>query len=124
MIYAYSNDLRLKVVEAAKSGTPKETIAKMFNIGIASIYRWMRMEALTGSVNAKEDFHKGHSHKITDLDAFKKFVAENNTLTSKQMAVKWTDKTGVKLTAKTILLYLHNIFLIRHYAPATKAKVP
>ena len=109
----YSNDFRAKVVEASKNGVSKAQIARIFNLGIATVNRWYKLEKETGSADGKKDFRKGHSHAITDLAAFRKFVEENNDNTCAQMAEKWTKLTGTKVSKNTILKYLGKIGFTR-----------
>jgi transposase len=86
----YSMDLRERVIEAVNKGIWQlKEIAKLFNINVKTIYKWRKNLEKTGTVAPKTGFQKGHSHKITDLDAFKNFIKENPDLTLKEMAQKF-----------------------------------
>lgn len=85
---AYSLDLRERVVKAVNLGMEKETVMEVFGISRSSVNRWCLL-AKSNQLAPKEDWKKGHSHRIKDFDAFRKFVEANSTLTQTQMAEKW-----------------------------------
>jgi len=90
----YSSDLRklaLKVVansEKQKKDDRVEDAAKHVGVCKKTIYLWLKIDQETGSVDSKTGYRKGHSHKITDMEAFKKFIDENSDLTFKELALK------------------------------------
>jgi len=87
---AHSKDLRKRVINAVNQKVLQlGEIAVLFQINVRTIYDWRKQFEKTGNIEAKTGFHKGHSHKITDLEKFKKFVEENSDLTLKEMAEKW-----------------------------------
>ncbi len=47
---AYSQDLRLKVLDAVDRGMPREEVARIFGISLPSIKRWLRRRRETGGV--------------------------------------------------------------------------
>lgn len=49
---AYDIDLRNKAVEAVEEGNSQKAVAKMLNIGLASLERWIKRKRETGSVEA------------------------------------------------------------------------
>lgn len=82
----YSLDLRKKIIYAIKNSLSQTEAATVFNITRRTIYSWLSMEEKTGSLEAKTGFQKGHSHGITDLDKFRKFVDEHADYTQEEMA--------------------------------------
>jgi transposase len=50
---AYSEDLRLKVLDAVDRGMPREEVARVFGISLPSIKRWLKRRRETGRVGAK-----------------------------------------------------------------------
>lgn len=60
--------------------------ANIFNIARRTIYSWFSIQEQTGGLEPKTGFQKGHSHGITDLDKFKKFVDEHADYTQEEMA--------------------------------------
>lgn len=49
---AYDKDLRVKALEAVNGGASQRSVAKMLNIGLASLERWIKRKRETGSVEA------------------------------------------------------------------------
>ena len=85
----YSEDLRSRVLAAVDSGDRVGEVAKFFKVCDKTLYLWRKQREERGTIKAITAFQKGHSHKITDLAAFKQFADENNGLTVKEMADKW-----------------------------------
>jgi transposase-like protein len=50
---AYSEDLRLKVLDAVDRGMPRKEVARVFGISLPSIKRWLKRRRETGRVGAK-----------------------------------------------------------------------
>ncbi len=83
-------DLRKRVIDKVKEqNIPLNEIAKMFNIGERTIYRWQKKLATTGNLQAVVNYQKGHSHKIIDLKKIEEFVQSNPNLNLKELAQKW-----------------------------------
>jgi transposase len=106
---ALSVDLRERVIEAIEGGMRIVNAAKMFKIGRRSIYRWLDLKKETNSLAPKTCYQKGHSHKITDWENFKKFAEENRESSSPQMAKKWNMLTGSDVSDNVILKALKKI---------------
>ena len=49
---AYDIDLRKKAIEAVEKGNCQKAVAKLLNIGLASLERWLKRKRETGSVEA------------------------------------------------------------------------
>jgi transposase len=49
----YSKDLRMKVLAAVDRGTPREEVAEVFGVSVASIKRWLKRRRETGEVEPK-----------------------------------------------------------------------
>lgn len=49
---AYSKDLRQKAVSAVEEGHTQESVARMLNIGVASLERWLKRKRETGKIEA------------------------------------------------------------------------
>ena len=82
----YSYDLRKKVMQTIESGKSVVEISKIFNISRKVIYDWKNLEKETGDFQLKTGYQKGHSHRITDLKEFQKFLYENQDKTSVELA--------------------------------------
>jgi len=89
MATIYGLDLRQRVVHLRKNKKMSvKKISKLLLISPESIYAWLKMEKTTGNLAPKTGYQKGHSHKITDIPAFKKFVDANPHDSAKMLAGK------------------------------------
>ena len=97
MAKAYSNDLREKVMKKAESGMCILHLAKAFNIGRATIYRWLERKGKLGHVRPEEKWQKGHSHLIKDLPGLLKYVSKNPGKTLDELAQGWGEGCGMTI---------------------------
>jgi transposase len=49
----YSKDLRLRVLSAVDSGSPREEVARTFSVSIPTIKRWLKRRRETGDVEPR-----------------------------------------------------------------------
>jgi transposase len=47
---AYSNDLRLKVLDALDRGLPRKEVVRLFSISLSTIKRYLKLRKHTGDV--------------------------------------------------------------------------
>ena len=67
MAKPYSEDLRRRVMKAVDDGHTRDEVAAMFDIGTATVERYIRRRRQTGSL--KPDKFGGHQrHKLADHD--------------------------------------------------------
>lgn len=89
MAIIYSVDLRQRVIFLRNNKNMSvKRISKLLQVSPESIYAWLKMLKTTGSLEPKTGYQKGHSHKIKDIEAFKKFVNSNPHDTAKTLAEK------------------------------------
>ena len=96
MVQAYSYDLRIRVIKAVKDSKDGvqhavEAASQTFEVAVRTIYNWLNLEKATGDIRPKENWRRGHSHKIKDLPAFRKFVEKNQQRTLEEMAQAYGD---------------------------------
>lgn len=90
MAGAYSIDLRERVLAAwDEQKLKKYEIAKQYKVDLKTIYNWVQLRDVTGKIEAKSGYQKGHSHKITDIEKFKDFIANNPNSSLKELSKKW-----------------------------------
>lgn len=104
-----SIDLRERVIAAVEAGMRKTEAAKIFNVERKSVYNWLGLKKSTNSLEPKSGYQKGHSHKITDWEQFKKFVENNNHRTVKGMIVEWKKLTNIDVSESAMERYLKKI---------------
>ena len=89
MATIYSTDLRQRAVDLRKKKSMSvKKISKLLSVSPESIYAWLKLDKTVGSLAPKTGYQKGHSHKIKDLEAFKKFVDLNFHDSAKTIATK------------------------------------
>lgn len=91
MAKAFSYDLRLRVIRAIEQGLPIIEASKVFNVSRKVIFDWKKLKRETGDVKARQRYRGGHSHCVTDLEAFKMFIENNSDKTAKELAALWPD---------------------------------
>jgi transposase len=106
---ALSIDLRKRVIGAVDSGMSVKNAAIAFSVCKKAIFNWLKLRRETGSLKPKTGYQKGHSHKITDWDLFKKFVQKHQGLTSPYMIIEWEKLTQVKVSESVMLRALRKI---------------
>lgn len=106
---ALSIDLRKRVIAAIDGGIPITKAAQIFKVSRSIIYDWKKLLRTTKSLAPKSGYQKGHSHKITDWDQFKKFAEKHKHCASPQMRVEWKKLTNVEVSESVILRALKKI---------------
>lgn len=91
---AYSEDLRMRVVAARRSGRSAADVAAAFGVHRNCVYRWDAQERATGSLAAGYDRVTGRRPKIGDLAKFEAFAKAHAHLTLKQMQARWEDEVS------------------------------
>ena len=85
----YSLDLRQKAIEAVELGGSFLSVSERFSINRNTLSGWYRRYQETGDYRPKEGYQQGHSHRITDWEAFRAFVGEHGEKTQAEMAQVW-----------------------------------
>lgn len=81
MAKAYSEDLREKVIFYLASGSSKRETARVFNLGEATIYRWVKLEE-AGDVRPKK---RTQFPSKVDLEVLRRYVEEHADHTLKEI---------------------------------------
>ena len=82
MARAYTEDLRKKVISHIMSGCSKREAARIFNIGEATVYNWLRLYK-TGSLKPKK--RTDYPRKV-DEKKLREYIEQNLDHTLKQIA--------------------------------------
>ncbi len=101
MAKSYSVDLREKVMKALSDLSVRE-VAKIFSITRRVIYHWINLRKKTQSLKPKVGYQKGHSHKITDWDEFRKFADTNKHSTVREMIPAWEKENNDTISSSVI----------------------
>jgi transposase len=98
MAQSYSNDLRIRVINRLKDGEEShQEIADNFEIGVATLRRWIKIHKETGSIDCKVP--TSTRPRKVDYKKAQKFIEKNPDKTLKEIG----EKFGVKDTA---ILYI------------------
>jgi len=82
----YSVDLREKAIALIDAGQKVNHVAELFSVAQNTLRNWLILRKETKTLSPKEGYQKGHSHKIIDMDSFKKFADEHSGETLEMMA--------------------------------------
>ena len=83
----YSLDLRTRVIAAVRGGMKRKHASQLYKINRRTLYNWFVLEEEQGHVKPKSDYQRGHSHSITDLEAFRQYVEGHAAQTQEEMAM-------------------------------------
>ncbi len=85
----YSLDLRQKAITAIESGQSKVVVSRLLGIARSTLTAWHHQYRRDGNVAPKHGYQQGHSHKITDWEAFRRFAKAHGDKTQAEMAQLW-----------------------------------
>ena len=86
MTKPYSEDLRIRAVEAVADGMSRRQVAKLFKVGASSVIRWTELHGQTGAVAAKPmGGSRGMSIKGSDREWLLQRIAAEPDLTLEEM---------------------------------------
>ena len=87
-----SLDLRQKAIMAIEAGHSKAAVSRLMGISTTTLTEWHNRYRATGEIAAKQGYQQGHSHKITDWEAFRAFAEQHGDKTQLEMAQLWPDE--------------------------------
>lgn len=100
-----SNDLRERVIaHHEKHGSGRTELSKLFGIGSATAYRWIRRNRETGSVSPSP-MGTGHAPLLLPddkLEALKTLVAQNADSTLAELCAAWKSEHGADMSVMTM----------------------
>jgi transposase len=107
MAKTYSIDLREKVLSYTKKGGGKREASKLFEIGEATIYRWIKLSE-EGSLSPKK---RTAFYQKVDSNMLREYVGENPDHTLKQIS------GALNLGATTVFDWLKRMKITRKKRP-------
>lgn len=115
MGYGYPVELRKRVVSAVKRGLgTREEVADMFEIGVATVGRWIRADRERGMLTPKP--HGGGNSRRLDEDDVRLLVSlveKRNDSTIEELRVAMEAQTGKTISHSTIARELKRAGLTR-----------
>lgn len=103
----YSLDLREKVVAFIAGGSSKREASRVFKLGEATIYRWVKREE-EGNLKAKK--RSQYSSKV-DTEKLKAYVKKHPDHTLKEIGA------ALELGKNTVFVYLRRLNITRKKRP-------
>jgi transposase len=86
MTKPYSEDLRIRAVEAVSNGMSRRQAAKVFKVGASSVIRWTQLHDQTGTVAGKPmGGSRGTSIEGSDRKWLLRLIASQPDLTLEEM---------------------------------------
>ena len=106
---SYSQDLRLRVLQAVDGEMTKMQAHKTFAVSRSTIDDWLRLRAEQGHVRDKAPRHLKKGGALGDQELFGAFAVRWSGATLKQMVQAWKEETGQTLSINTFSLALRRL---------------
>ena len=98
MTKPYSEDLRIRAVEAVANGMSRRQAAKVFKVGASSVIRWSEQHDETGQVAAKPmGGSRGTRIAGADREWLLQLIAEQPDLTLEEMRAELARQRGLSV---------------------------
>jgi transposase len=115
MAKGYSVDLRERVIAVLqRGGVTDEQVAKLFQIGEATVHRWKRLKRETGALEPRP-YGGGYPPRISadQEELVRQMVAEQPDLTDQEAAWEFHRRTGTSVSRATMGRTLRKLGLTR-----------
>ena len=117
-----SVEVRKRVVAAHREGKGTYAeLADVFQVGEASVSRWLRLDRETGSLEPKPP--PGRAPKLDERGraVLRKLVEQDNDATLAELASRLHERTGVKLVVSAMCKVLAKMGISRKKKTSTRA---
>ena len=98
----YSEDLRLRIVRAVRGGTPKSTAARLFDVSLSSVKRYLRIAEQGASLAPKKGGGRSPKTDQTAEKLLQEDVAERPAATVSERRRFLEHTTGKALSDSTV----------------------
>lgn len=99
---AYSEDLRLKVLDAIDRGMTRKEVARTFGISLPSIKRWLKRRRETGRVGAKSPPGPPSIKGAMLNEWLPGHLRSNSDLTLEEHREAFEEELGVRVSTATM----------------------
>ena len=124
---AYSLDLRTRVVHAVAAGQRRADVAQRFQVGLATVQRWVTQHAATGSLAPKPIPGRPRAIGPAAQAALREQVAAQPDATLAEHCTQWAKPHGVEVSLATMCRALQQLGWPRKKrfsTPASKTRPP
>ncbi len=115
----YSLDLRTRVVQAVVAGQPRTAVAQRFQVGRATVHRWMAQHAATASLAPKPIPGRPRAIGAAEQAALREQVAVQPDATLAEHCAQWAQTHGVTVILATMCRALQQLGWSRKKRPST-----
>ncbi len=91
---AYSLDLRRRVLAAVHAGAPLVAVAARFQVGVATVRRWVRLHEATGSLAPRPRIGRRPQLGLEDAEALDAQLAAAPDATLAEHCARWGQTHG------------------------------
>jgi transposase len=98
----YSKDLRLRVLSAVDSGSPREEVAKTFSVSLPTIKRWLKRRRETGGVEPKPIPGRPSRKGVMLQEWLPKHLEANDDLTLEEHRQAFEEHFGEEVSTSTV----------------------
>src|ERR687897_1703293 len=98
----YSKDLRLRVLSAVDSGSPREELAKTFSVSMPTIKRWLKRRKETGDVQPKPIPGRPSRKGVVLKEWLPKHLQANHDLTLEEHREAFEEHFGEEVCTSTV----------------------
>ena len=106
---AYSQDLRLRVLQALDEGMSKMQAHRTFRVSRSTIDDWLALREHTGQVQPKARPGRTGRGAFPGHEVFEAFARHHRESTLWQMQVAWEQEFGQRLSTMTFSSWLRRI---------------
>jgi transposase len=106
---AYSLDLRTRVVHAVGAGQRRADVAQRFQVGLATVQRWVSQQAATGSLAPKPIPGRPRRIGPAEQAALRAQVTAQPDATLAEHCAQWAQAQGVALSQATMCRALRQL---------------
>ena len=126
---AYSKDLRVRVLAAVERGTPREEIARAFDVSLATIGRWLRRLRETGEVTPRPS--PGRTARILRTTEERRTLwrqlEDKREATLEEHCELWERERGVRVSVATMSRVIRRLgwtYKQRRWEPPSATRRP
>lgn len=98
----YSEDLRVRVIAAVASGTPREDVVWRYAVSLATIKRWLKQWRETGDLALKRSPGRPGVKIGALVEALPERLAERADATLAEHCSWWRETVGVDVSTATM----------------------
>ncbi len=109
-----SLDLRQRIVSAFEQGEgSRQTLARRFGVGEATVQRLLRRKRQTGTLHPKPMGGRAPIVSDEELTLFETWLTEDCDLSQRELAQRFADKTGKAISQPSVCRVLKRLEITR-----------